>query len=61
MRGHGIINWNVSKEKQFITKEEKLNYEKEQAERKLNNISKIQHFKDNILAKIHKSESSKST
>jgi len=61
MRGHGIINWNVSKEKQFITKEEKLNYEKEQAERKINNISKIQHFKDNILAKIHKSESSKST
>jgi hypothetical protein len=61
MRGHGIINWNVSKEKQFITKEEKLKYEKEQAERKINNISKIQYFKSNILTKIHKSESSKPT
>jgi hypothetical protein len=61
MRGLGIINWNVSKEKQFITREEKLKYEKEQAERKINNISKIQYFKDNILTKIHKSESSKPT
>jgi hypothetical protein len=68
MRGHGIINWNVSKEKQFITREEKLKYEKEQAERKINNKPETQyfksikkHFKGNILTKIHKSDSSKST
>lgn len=54
MRGHGIINWNISKEKQFITREEKLKYEKEQAERK---IPEIQYSK----CKIHKDESSKPT
>ena len=45
MRGHGMINWNVSKERQFITKEEKLKYEKEQAEKKINNKPETQHFK----------------
>ena len=52
MRGHGIVNWNVSKEKQFITREEKLKYEQEQQAKK-----KIQDSKD----EIHKDESSKPT
>jgi hypothetical protein len=34
LRGNGMINWNVSKERQFITREEKLKYEKE---KKINN------------------------
>jgi hypothetical protein len=68
MRGHGIINWNVSKERQFITKEDKLNYEREQAEKKINNIPETQyfksikkHFKGNILTKLRKDDSSKPT
>ena len=61
IRGHGIINWNVSKEKQFITREEKLKYENEQAKRKMNNVPESQYFKSNILTKIHKDESSKPT
>lgn len=34
MRGLGVVNWNVSKEKQFITREEKLKYEQEQQTKK---------------------------
>jgi hypothetical protein len=62
LRGNGMINWNVSKERQFITREEKLKYEKEQAEKKINNKpephsfkSIKKHFKDNILSKVHSS------
>jgi hypothetical protein len=61
LRGNGMINWNVSKERQFITREEKLKYEKE---KKINNKPETQyfksikkHFKDNILNKIHKDDS----